>query len=182
MKKSKFFFLFMFLLAFIFTWTYFADKSYAFQGMQKNKLMGHKFMRRCKINMGMGMRMFNVFALKKKLNLNKNQVHQIMMFKRQEFKAFRSNMGNFRNPLLSAIKSGTFNKSVFLSNIANKVKNMVEIKANFFQKFFNDLTPQQRKKFVQMMKKRIGNKIKRLEFMKKMLNKKIKTMKENLSE
>ena len=182
MKKSKFFFLFMFLLAFIFTGTYFADKSYAFQGMQKNNLMGHKFMRRGKMNMSMGMRMFNVFALKKKLHLSNNQVHQIMLFKRQEFKAFRSNMGNFRNPLLSAMKSGTFNKSVFVSNITDKVKNIAEIKANFFQKFFKVLTPKQRKEFVQIMKKRIGNKIKRLEFMKKMLNKKIKAMKENLSE
>ena len=182
MKKSKFFFLFMFLSAFIFTGTYFAGNASAFQGMQKNNLMRHKFMCRGKMNMGMGMGMFNVFALKKKLHLNKNQVHQIMMFKRQEFKAFKSNMGNFRNPLLSAIKSGTFNKNVFVSNITNKVKNMAEIKANFFQKFFNVLTPQQRNEFVQMMKKRIGNKIKRLEFMKKMLNKKIKAMKENLSE
>ena len=134
------------------------------------------------MNMGMGMGMFNVFALKKKLHLNKNQFHQIMLFKRQEFKTFRSNMGNFRNPLLEAMKSGTFNKSVFVSSITNKVKNMAEIKANFFQKFFNVLTPKQRNEFVQMMKNRIDNKIKRLEFMKKMLNKKIKAMKENMSE
>ncbi len=79
------------------------------------------------------------------------------------------------------MKSGTFNKSIFVSNITNKAKNMAEIKANFFQKFFNVLTPKQRNEFVQMMKKRIANKIKRLKFMKKMLNKKINALKENLS-
>jgi Spy/CpxP family protein refolding chaperone len=182
MKKSKFLFLFIFLLAFIFTGTYFAGKASAFQGMQKHNFMGHKFMRRGKMNMWMKIGMFNVLMLKKKLHLNKKQVHQIMLFKRQEFKAFKSNMENFRNPLLSAMKSGMFNKSVFVANITNKIKNMAEIKANFFQKFFNVLTPKQRNKFVQMMKKRIANKIKRLEFMKKMLNKKINAMKENLSE
>ncbi|RZD16041.1 MAG: hypothetical protein EVJ46_07565 [Candidatus Acididesulfobacter guangdongensis] len=182
MKKSKFFLLFIFLSAFIFTVAYFAVNASAFQGMRKHNFMGHKFMRRDNMNMRMRIGVFNVFMLKKQLHLNKNQVRQIILFKRQEFKSFRSNMGNFKNPLLSAIKSGTFNKSVFISNITDKVKNMVEIKANFFQKFFNVLTPQQRKKFVQMMKKRIGNKIKHLEFMKQMLNKKIKIMKENLSE
>ena len=182
MKKSKFFFLFMFLLAFIFTGTYFAGKAFAFQGMQNHNFMGHKFMRRGKMNMWMRIGMFNVFMLKKKLHLNQNQFHQIMLFKRQEFKAFKSNMGNFGNPLLAAMKSGTFDKSVFVSGITNKVKNMAEIKANFFQKFFSVLTPKQRNEFVQMMKNRIAYKIKRLEFMKKMLNKKIKAMKENMSE
>ncbi len=180
MKKFKIFFLFLFLLAFVFAGTYFAGKVSAFQTMQKHNIMRHNFMRCRKTKMDMGM--FNIFMLKKKLHLTKNQFHQIRIIKRQEFTAFKSNMRNFRNPLLSAMKSGTFNKNVFVANITNKVKNMAEIRANFLEKFSNVLTPAQRSRFVFLMKKKIHNRIKRLEFMKKMLNKRIKMMKENLSE
>ena len=79
MKKSKFFLLFMFLSAFIFTGAYFAGNASAFQGMQKHNFMGHKFMRRGKMNMRMRIGMFNVFMLKKQLHLNKNQVRHIML-------------------------------------------------------------------------------------------------------
>ncbi len=178
MKKFKI--LFLFLFVFIFAGTYFSCKASAIQSMNRHNFMRHKFMRCSK--MKMETEMFNVFMLKKELGLTKNQIHQIATIKRQEFKAFEVNMGHFRNPLFSAMKSGTFNKKIFISDITGKAKNMAEIKANFFEKFFNVLTPKQRSRFVVLMKKMINNRIKRLEFMKKMLNKKIKMMKENLAE
>jgi Spy/CpxP family protein refolding chaperone len=174
MKKFKI--LFLFLSVFVFAGTYFLGSASA---MKHPNFMRHKFMRCRKMDM---MGMFNIFMLKNKLHLTKNQLHQIKIIKRQEFTAFKSNIRNFRNPLLSAMKSGTFNKNVFVANITNKVKNMAEIKANFLTKFFNVLTPAQRSRFVFLMKKKIHNRIKRLEFMKKMLNKRIKIMNENLSE
>jgi len=178
MKKFKI--LFLFLSALFFAGMYLSGSASAFT-MKHPNFMRHKFMRCRKMRVGMGMGMFNVFMLKKKLHLTKNQIHQVMAIKRQEFMAFKSNMGNFKNPLLTAVKSGMFNKNIFVSGITDNVKNMAEIKANFLAKFFNVLTLKQRSKFVFLMKKMIQNRIKRLEFMKKMINKKIKLMKENLA-
>ncbi len=174
MKKFKI----LFLSALFFAGMYLSGSASAFT-MKHPNFMRHKFMR-CR-KMGLEMGMFNVFMLKKKLHLTKNQIHQVRAIKRQEFMAFKSNIGNFKNPLLTSVKSGTFNKNIFVSDITNNVKNMAEIKANFLAKFFNILTPKQRSKFVFLMKKMIKNRIKRLEFMKKTINEKIKLMKENLA-
>jgi Spy/CpxP family protein refolding chaperone len=122
--------------------------------------------------------------LKRKLRLTKKQVRQIIIAKKEKFKALMANKGNLRSPMLNALKSGTFNKSVFVSDLTNNVKSKAEIKADFISKFFNILTPVQRNRFINLIKNRIKNRIKHLEFMKKMLNEKIdmmKKMQENLA-
>jgi Spy/CpxP family protein refolding chaperone len=148
--------------------------------MQRRNFIHRKFMMRRK--MFMKIAMFNLFKLKRKLHLTKKQVRQIIAAKKREFKAFRLNAKTFKNPMFGALKSGTFNKSVFVSDLTNKVRNIAEIKADFLSKFFNILTPVQRNRFVNLMKIRIKSRIKHLEFMKKMLNRKINMMKENLAQ
>ena len=145
--------------------------TYAFSmGRGDSNFMKHKFMRNRKCS-------FNVFMLKRKLRLTKKQVRQIIIAKKEKFKALTANKGNLRNPMLNALKSGTFNKSVFVSDLTNNVKSKAEIKADFISKFFNILTPAQRNRFINLIKNRIKNRIKHLEFMKKMLNEKIDMMK-----
>ncbi len=180
MKRFNILFLFMFLFVLIFTGTFLSGRANAI-GMQSMHSMRHKCPGRNKKTMRM-MGMFNIFKLKKELNLTKKQIKQVILIKKQEFKAFRLNMNSLRNPMLSALKSGNFDKNVFVSDIMHNVKNMAEIKANFFTKFFKVLTLKQRNRFIFIMNKKLKNRIKRLEFMKRMLNKRIKNMKKNLSE
>lgn len=179
-KVKKFNVLFLLLLSaiLIFTGTYFTGNASA---MQRNNFMCRKFMMR-RHKMFMQVAMFNLFMLKRKLHLSKNQVHLIIAAKMAEFKAFKLNRKTYKNPILGALKSGNFNKSAFIDNITNKVKNMAEIKGNFLSKFFNILTPVQRNKFINLMEFRIKNRIKHLKIIEKMLNRKINIMEENLAQ
>ncbi len=177
-KIKNFYVFFIFFSALlIFAGTYFAGYASA---MQRNNFSHRKFMMHCKGHMGFAM--FNPFMLKRKLHLTKKQISLIKAAKKEEFKSISLKNKPLKSPMFNALKSGNFNKSVFIESVTQNVKNMAETKADFLSKFFNILTPSQRTKFISLMKNRIKNKIKHLEFMKKMLNRKINIMRENLAQ
>ena len=166
------------LMAFVFMGSYFIENStaMAYSNFMKHK-MNHNYN---KFNFKK-MDVLNLFMLKRKLHLTHVQFKQAHLIKREEIKALRKNMVNFRNPMLNALKSGKFNKIVFISDITTNVKNIAEIKASFISKFFKILTPQQMHIFTNKITNKIKNKIKHLEIMKKIINNRLKMMKENLN-
>ncbi|MHB1665509.1 MAG: hypothetical protein ACYCT7_09685 [bacterium] len=166
------------LMAFVFMGSYFIENSTA---MAYANFMKHKMNHNHNKFNFKKMDMLNLFMLKRKLHLTRVQFKQAHLIKKEEIKALRKNMMNFRNPMLNALKSGKFNKTVFISDITTNVKNIAEIKAGFISKFFKILTPQQMHIFTNMIKNKIKNKIKHLEIMKKMINNRLKMMKENLN-
>ncbi|MHB8232146.1 MAG: hypothetical protein ACYDDB_04525 [bacterium] len=122
-----------------------------------------------------------IFKLIKKLRLTHSQLMKLRLIKKEEFKSFKKNAMNFKNPMINAMKSGNFNKRVFVSDSINNAKNRAGIKAAFLESFFKILTPQQRQKFISITKNKIKHKIKHLEFMKKIIENRIKIMKSHLN-
>ncbi|MEM3245813.1 MAG: Spy/CpxP family protein refolding chaperone [Candidatus Micrarchaeaceae archaeon] len=124
----------------------------------------------------------NHFRLFKELNLSQSQIEQIRALRKEQWKTFAQNRNNFKNPMFEAMKSGNFDANTFVSDSVQNAQQMAQAKAQYMEKFFAILTPQQRQKFVQLMSDRIKNNIRYMEFMQKSLSSRIEHMKSMLNE
>jgi Spy/CpxP family protein refolding chaperone len=122
------------------------------------------------------------FRLYRELNLSQSQIEQIKALKKEQWKTFAQNKKNFENPMFEAMKSGNFNENTFVATSVRNAQLRAQARAQYMDKFFAVLTPQQRQKFAELMKDRIKNNIQHMEFMEKMLNSNIDHMKSMLNE
>ncbi|MGC9021895.1 MAG: Spy/CpxP family protein refolding chaperone, partial [Dissulfurimicrobium sp.] len=85
----------------------------------------------------------------------------IRAIKKEGFEAFRNARKNLKNPMLEATKSPIFDKAVFISTAVDNTKTLAQIRAENFEKFYSILTPEQRQKFVAILKSRMTRHFKR---------------------
>lgn len=90
--------------------------------------------------------------LQKDLNLSNAQMEQIRKLKKEGFEAVKNARKNLKNPMIEATKSGVFDKGVFVSAATDNAKVLAQIRAEHMEKFYNILTPEQRQKFIEIMK------------------------------
>ncbi len=116
----------------------------------------------------------------KELNLTPEQIQQIKELRKEEFRNFAQNRSNFKMPMYDAIKSGNFNKQVFINESVGNAQLRAENRANYMEHFFNILTPQQRQKFVALQQRRMQFALKNMENRQKMLQERINYLKSNV--
>ncbi len=130
---------------------------------------------------GYGMRDgFGYQYMQKELNLTPEQIQQIEKLRQETFENFTQNQSNFKMPMYDAIKSGNFNKQVFINESIENARLRAENRANYMEHFFNILTPQQRQKFVELQQKRMQFALKNMEHRQKMLEDRINYLKSNV--
>lgn len=92
--------------------------------------------------------------LQKALNLSNAQMENIKVLKKEGFEAIKTVRMNLKNPVIEATKSTTFDKDIFVSVAADNARTLAQIKAEHMEKFYNILTPEQRQKFIELIKAR----------------------------
>ncbi len=117
--------------------------------------------------------------MQKELNLTPEQIQQIKKLRQETFENFTQNQSNFKMPMYDAIKSGNFDKQVFINESIENARLRAENRANYMERFFNILTPQQRQKFVELQQKRMQFALKNMEHRQKMLEDRINYLKSN---
>lgn len=121
--------------------------------LMSNEPMGGHHMAGCKKERA---QMFEAHMqrLQKDLNLSNAQMEQIRALKKEGFEAVKSARRNLKNPMAEATKSIIFDKGVFVSVATDNAKTLAQIKAERMEKFYSILTPEQRQKFVEIIKNR----------------------------
>jgi len=123
---------------------------------------------------------FGYQYMQKELNLTPEQIQQIKKLRQETFENFTQNQSNFKMPMYDAIKSGNFDKQLFINESIENARLRAENRANYMERFFNILTPQQRQKFVELQQKRMQFALKNMEHRQKMLEDRINYLKSNV--
>lgn len=123
---------------------------------------------------------FGYQYMQKELNLTPSQIQQIEQLRQERFQNFAKQQSNYKMPMYDAIASGNFNKKVFIEESEQNAKLRAQEKANYFQRFFDILTPQQRQKFVELQKERMQFALKNMENRQQMLQDRINYLKSNV--
>lgn len=120
---------------------------------------------------------FGYQYMQKELNLTPSQIQQIDQLRQEMRQNFVKQQSNFRMPMYDAIASGSFNKQVFIEESERNAKLRAQNRANYLERFFNILTPQQRQKFIELQKERMQFALKNMENKQQMLQDKINYLK-----
>lgn len=123
---------------------------------------------------------FGYQYMQKELNLAPNQVQQIEQLRKEAFQSFAGNQSNYKMPMYDAIKSGSFNKQVFIEESEQNAKLRAQNQADYMEKFFSILTPAQRQKFVELQKERMQFALQNMENRQQMLQNRINYLKSNV--
>ncbi len=123
---------------------------------------------------------FGLQYMQKELNLTPNQVQQIERLRKEVFQNFANNQSNYKMPMYDAIKSGSFNKQVFIEESEQNARLRAQNQANYMEKFFSILTPAQRQKFVELQKQRMQFALQNMENKQRILENRINYLKSNI--
>lgn len=97
-------------------------------------------------------------TLLRKLAVTRTQDHKIDAFTDAKSLSIHTIKG-LKTPLYDAVKSGSFNKRVYLYDVMHNAKLRAEINANYLENVFEVLTPVQKVKFVAILKKVMADKL-----------------------
>lgn len=118
--------------------------------------------------------------MKSQLSLNPQQVEEIEQLRSQQFENFAKNTSEFKMPMFDAIKSGQFNKQIFIDESLQNARLRAQQVANYMEKFFNILTPAQRQKFVGLQKQRMEFALKNAKLRQEMIQNRMNYLESNI--
>ncbi|MGB9755262.1 MAG: Spy/CpxP family protein refolding chaperone [Desulfurella sp.] len=123
---------------------------------------------------------FGYQYMQKELNLTPAQVQQLEQLRKEVFQNSATNQSNYKMPMFDSMKSGNFNKQVFIEESEQNAKLRAQNRANYMEHFFSILTPVQRQKFVQLQKEKMQFALKNMENRQQMLQNRINYLKSNV--
>ncbi|AHF98261.1 MAG: Spy/CpxP family protein refolding chaperone [Desulfurella sp.] len=120
---------------------------------------------------------FGYQYMQKELNLTPEQIKQIEQLRQEALQDFTKSQSNYKMPMYDAIASGNFNKKIFIEESEYNARLRAQNRANYMERFFSILTPDQRQKFVQLQKEKMQFALKNMENRQQMLQNKIDYLK-----
>lgn len=96
--------------------------------------------------------------LKKALGLTEAQVEKLKQIIREERDAVEKFIKEHKIPLREATKDGQFRKDIYIATVRENAEKRAAIKAAFFEKVFEMLDDVQKKKFIEMMERKVKEK------------------------
>ncbi|AEA34389.1 Spy/CpxP family protein refolding chaperone [Hippea maritima] len=130
----------------------------------------------------MGYNVRGIKFMETQLNLTPAQVKKIEDLRYEYRSRFMTKNTRYKMPLNDALKANGFNRKVFVDESMQNAKMRIKQRAEYMDKFFSILTPQQREKFIQLRRQRMEFALKNARLQQRAIQSRIKFLESNIQQ